>query len=44
MAFAQRPLCAPMELLLRCRRPYCAAMVTLWRPLSALLGRRVKAE
>ena len=28
-AFAQRPLCAPTELLLRCRRPYCAAMVTL---------------
>ena len=35
-AFAQRPLCAlcaPAELLLRCRRPYCAAMVTLRCPL-----------
>ena len=39
-AFAQRPLCAPMELLLLCRRAYCAAMVTLRSPLSALLGRR----
>ena len=39
-AFAQRPLCAPMELLLRCRRPYCAAMVTLQHPLCALLGRQ----
>ena len=38
-AFAQRPLCAPTELLLHCRRPYCAAMVTLRRPLCALLGR-----
>ena len=41
--FAQRPLCtqcAPAELLLRCRRPYCAAMVTLRCPLCALLGRR----
>ena len=28
------------ELLLRCRRPYCAAMVTLRRPYCALLGRR----
>ena len=27
-AFAQRPLCAPAELLLRCRRPYCADMTT----------------
>ena len=43
-AFAQRPLCAPTELLLRCRRPYCAAMVTLRRPLCALLGRRANAE
>ena len=41
--FTQRslcPLCAPAELLLRCRRPYCAAMVTLRCPLCALLGRR----
>ena len=38
------PLCAPTELLLRCRRPYCAAMVTLRRPLCALLGRRANAE
>ena len=36
--FAQRPLCAPTELLLPCRRPYCKAMVTLRRPLCALLG------
>ena len=36
MGFAQRPLCALTELLLRCRRPYCVAMVTLWRPLCAL--------
>ena len=39
--FAQRPLCAlcaPAELMLRCRRPYCAAMVTLRCPLCALLG------
>ena len=43
-AFAQRPLCAPTELLLRWRRPYCAAMVTLRRPLCALLGRRANAE
>ena len=43
-AFAQRPLCAPMELLLRCRRPYCVAMVTSRRPLCALLGRRANAE
>ena len=42
--FVQRPLCVPTELLLRCRRPYCAAMVTLRRPLCALLGRRAKAE
>ena len=28
-AFAQRPLCVSAELLWRCRRPYCAAMVTL---------------
>ena len=38
-AFAQRPLCcalcAPTELLLHCRRPYCAAMVTLRCPLCA---------
>ena len=40
-AFAQRPLCARAELLSRCRRPYCAAMVTLRRPRCALLGRRV---
>ena len=40
-AFAQRPMCAPTELLLRCRRLYCAATVTLRRPLCALLGRRV---
>ena len=46
-AFAQRPLralCAPPEILLRCRRPYCAAMVTLRRPLCALLGRRANAK
>ena len=43
-AFAQRPLCARTELLLRCRRPFCAAMVTLRRPLCALLGRRANAE
>ena len=46
-AFAQRPLCtlcAPAELLLRCRRPYCAAMVTLRRPLCALLGHRANAK
>ena len=42
--FAQRPLCAPTELLLCCRSPYCAAMVTLRRPLCALLGRRANAE
>ena len=27
--FAQQPLCAPAELLLPCRRPYCAALVPL---------------
>ena len=43
-AFAQRPLCAPKEFLLRCRRPYLAARVTLWRPLCALLGRQPNAE
>ena len=43
-AFSQWPLCAPTELLLRCRRPYCAALVTLQRPLCALLGRRANAE
>ena len=43
-AFAQRPLCAPTELLLRGRRPYCAAMVTLQRPLCALLRGRVNAQ
>ena len=31
------PWWAPMELLLHCRRPYCAAMVTLWRPHCALI-------
>ena len=39
-AFAQRPLCAPAEpaeLLLRCRRPYCAAMVTIRRPYCGLI-------
>ena len=36
-AFAQRPLCAPAELLLHCRRPYCAAMMTLRRILCALI-------
>ena len=35
--FAQWPLCMPAELLLCCRRPYCAAMVTLWRPHSTLI-------
>ena len=34
----------PTELLFRCRGPYCAAMVTLRRPLCALLGRRANAE
>ena len=43
-AYAQRSLCAPTELLFRSRRPYCAAMVTLRRPLCALLGRRANAE
>ena len=46
-AFAQRPLCAlcaPAELLLRCRRPYCAAMVTLRCPLCTLLERRANAD
>ena len=43
-AFAQRPLCAPRELLLHCRRPYCMTMVTLRRPLCTLLGRRANAE
>ena len=28
-AFAQQPLCSPVELLLHCRRSYCVAMVTL---------------
>ena len=36
-AFAQRPLCAPAELLLHCKRPYCAAMVTLRRIHCALI-------
>ena len=39
-AFAQRPLCvlcAPAELLLRCRRPYCAVMATLQRPHCTLI-------
>ena len=31
-AFAQWPLCRPVELMLPCRRPYCAAMMTLRRP------------
>ena len=31
-AFAQRSLCAPAELLLRCRRSYCAALATKQRP------------
>ena len=35
--FAQRPLCVPVQLLLRCRRPYCSAMVTLLRPHCALI-------
>ena len=46
-AFAQRPLCvlcAPAELLLCCRGPYCAAMVTLRCPFCVLLGRRANAE
>ena len=34
--FAQRPLCTPGELLLRCRRPYCVATATL-RRLTVLL-------
>ena len=43
-AFAQRPLCAlcvPAELLLRCRRPYCAAMVTPLRSIRMPSERRV---
>ena len=36
MVFAQRPLCLPVELLLRCRR-YCAAIVTLRRAHCALI-------
>ena len=36
-AFAHRPLCAPTELLLHCRRPYCTTMVTLRRPRCALI-------
>ena len=39
MAFAQQPLCMPaepVELLLHCRRPYCAAMKTFKRPHWAL--------
>ena len=36
-AYAQQPLCALAELLLPCRRPYCAAMVTLRRPHRALI-------
>ena len=32
-------LCAPTELPLRCRRPYCAAMETLRRPHCTLLRR-----
>ena len=36
-AFAQRPLCAPAELLLRWRRSYCAAMATLRRPHCTLI-------
>ena len=43
-AFAQRPLCAPAEPLLRCRGPYCAAMVTLRRPLCGLLGHQANAK
>ena len=43
-AFAQRPLCGPTELLLGCRRPYCTAMVTLLRPLCALLGYPANTE
>ena len=31
-AFTQLPLCAPVELLLHCRRLYCAALVTLRWP------------
>ena len=30
-------LCTPTELPLRCRRPYCAAIATLWRPHCTLL-------
>ena len=37
MAFAQRRLCAPAKLLLYCRRPYCAAMMTLRGPHCALI-------
>ena len=30
-AFVPRPLCAPADVLLRCRRPYCAAMTIVRR-------------
>ena len=45
-AFAQRPLwmcVVPVELLLRCRRPYCAANKNLKRPTELLLVRHVTA-
>ena len=35
--FAQPPLCAPTEFLLRCRRPYCPAMATIRPHHCALL-------
>ena len=37
MVFAQLPLCMPFELLLRCRRPYCLAMVPPWQPHCPLI-------
>ena len=36
-AFSQRPLCAPAELLMHCRRLYRASMATLRRPHCALI-------
>ena len=37
--FVQQPLCTPAEVLLPCRRPYCAAMATIRRPHCTLLER-----
>ena len=43
-AFAQRPLCAHAEVLLPCRRPYCAAMATIRLPNCALLEHHGNAK